>query len=109
MVIAYLEKKRNKLLEENIEIQSKLTDVLTLRKENIEFIKLLEENTDFNFEVFTPRAVNTFHKRKIEELKNEQNSIECEIEELQNKIKSIESELEEINLIIKDTKEKLGE
>lgn len=107
MVIAYLEKIRNQFMKQKIDIQSKLTDSMIIQKENIEFIKLLEENTDSHFEGFTPRTINSFHKRKIEELKIEHASLEKEICELKQSLKNIENELLEINLVIKDTKEKL--
>ena len=70
---------------------------------------MLEENTDSNFEAFTPRTVNTFHKRKIEELKNEQNVIENEINQLKVRLDDIENELNEINKVIKDARERLYE
>lgn len=107
MVIAYLEKIRDKFIEEQVDIQTRLTEKLILQKENIQFIKLLEENTDSNFEVFTPRTVNTFHKRKIEELKVEIRTNEIEINDLKLTLESIENELEELNIVIKDTKDKL--
>ena len=107
MVIAYLEKIRERFIEEQVDVQAKLTEKLILQKENIQFIKLLEENTDSNFEAFTPRTVNSFHKRKIEELKIELKTIEIDINELELSLQNIENELEEINIVLKDTKEKL--
>ena len=107
MIFAYLEKIRDKYIEEKINIESKITEAIISRKENVEFIKLLEENNDDNFEVFTPRTVNNFHKKKIEELKNEQKEIEYKINQLQDSLHNIENELEEVNSVIKDAKERL--
>ncbi|MBQ6844053.1 MAG: hypothetical protein IJO60_05385 [Agathobacter sp.] len=107
MVVAYLEKIKDGFIEEKVDIQSKLTDALIIKKENIEFIKLLEQNNDSNFEVFTPRTVNSFHKKKIEELKEEQKNIENFINELKVKLENIDKEIEEVSLVISIAKEKL--
>jgi len=107
MVVAYLEKIKDGFIEEKVDIQSKLTDALIIKKENIEFIKLLEQNNDTNFEVFTPRTVNSFHKKKIEELKEEQKNIEEFINELKVKLENIDKEIEEVSLVISIAKEKL--
>lgn len=107
MVVTYLEKIRDKFMEEKIDIQTRLTDTLMIHKENVEFIKLLEQNNDTNFEVFTPRTVNSFHKRKIEELKEEQKVIENLIQELESKLENIDSEIEEVSTIISIAREKM--
>ena len=107
MVVAYLERIRDKFIKEQIDTQSRLEDLLVRKKENIAFVQLLEENTDANFEVFTPRTVNTFHKRKIEELKNELETIEVEINHLESILQNIENELEEVNLVLKDAMKRL--
>lgn len=107
MVVAYLEKIKDGFIEEKVDIQSKLTDALIIKKENIEFIKLLEQNNDTNFEVFTPRTVNSFHKKKIEELKEEQKNIEEFINELKEKLENIDKDIEEVSSVISVAKEKL--
>lgn len=107
MVVAYLEKIKDGFIEEKVDIQSKLTDALIIKKENIEFIKLLEQNNDTNFEVFTPRTVNSFHKKKIEELKEEQKNIEEFINELKEKLENIDKNIEEVSSVISVAKEKL--
>ena len=107
MVVAYLEKIKNKFIEQRIDIETKLADSLIKQRENIEFIKLLEQNSDLNFEGFTPRTVNTFEKRKMEELKIEQNNIENYIQKLKDDLEKIEKEIDEVSLVIKFAKEKL--
>lgn len=105
MVVTYLEKIRDKFLEEKIDMDAKLTESLIIHKENVTFIKLLEQNNDEHFEAFTPRTVNSFHKKKIEELKEEQIMIETQIDELKLGLENIEKEIEEVTNVIKAAKE----
>ncbi|MBR2046804.1 MAG: hypothetical protein IJ958_11835 [Agathobacter sp.] len=106
MVITYLEKIRNQFIEKKIDLNARLSETLIIHKENVEFIKFLEQNTDPNFEAFTPRTVNSFHKKKINELKEEQKSIEIEIDNLKNELEIIEKEIDEVNEVIKEAKKK---
>lgn len=106
MVVAYLEKIRDKFIEERIEINAKLTEFQITHKENVEFIKLLELNNDDNFEAFTPRTVNSFNKKKIGELKEEQKLLEVRIDDLKLDLENIEKEIVEVTAIIKVAKEK---
>lgn len=106
MVVTYLEKIRDKFMQEKIDINTRLTEYIILHKENIEFIKLLEMNNDDNFEAFTPRTVNTFNKKKIEELKMEQKNIEVCIDELKLCLEDLEKEIEEVTNVIKIAREK---
>ncbi len=107
MVVTYLEKIRDKFIEEKIEINEKLNQSLITHKENTEFIKLLELNNDDNFEAFTPRTINSFNKRKIGELKDEQKVLENTIDEIKQRLQNVEKEIEEVNQVIKVAKEKL--
>lgn len=107
MVVTYLEKIRDKYLEERIDISAKLNETLVLQKENVEFIKLLEQNNDSNFEAFTPRTINSFNKTKIVELKEEQKVLENNISNLKLNLEMVEKEIEEVSLVIKEAKEKL--
>ena len=107
MVVTYLEKIRDKYLEERIDISAKLNETLVLQKENVEFIKLLEQNNDSNFEAFSPRTINSFNKTKIVELKEEQKVLENNISNLKSDLEMVEKEIEEVSLVIKEAKEKL--
>lgn len=105
MVVTYLEKIRDGFLKEKIDIENKLSELSLTYKENIEFIKLLKQNNDSNFEAFTPRTVNSFNKTRIEELKVEQKHIEVRIDELNTYLNNIEEEIEEVSNIIKMAKD----
>lgn len=105
MVVEYLEKIRDKYNEERIELSRYLNDILKLHKENDEFIKVLQVNEDTNFESFTPREVNSFNKKKILELKENQKYLENKMEEISSDLQKIDEELEEIRNVIKIAKE----
>lgn len=105
MVINYLEKIREKYQNELIELNLSLRKTLSVQRENIEIIKLLELNEDPNFEAFTPRPVNSFNKKKLVELNEEQKIIEQRIEDFKEKISDVEKEIEEVTEVIRVAKE----
>ena len=105
MVVSYLEKIREKYQKEAIELNLLLNKALCEQRENVEIIKLLEENNDSSFESFTPRPVNSFNKNKISELQDEQKVLESRIVELNKQIATINEEIDEVNDVIKVAKE----
>ena len=105
MVVSYLEKIRDKFLNERIELNSQLSMLLNEQRENVEIIKMLEINDDPNFEAFTPRQVNSFNKTKVMELKERQKVLDKEIESCKQNINDINNEIEEITLVIKVARE----
>lgn len=105
MVINYLEKIREKYRNELIELNLLLRKKKSAQRENVEIIKMLELNEDPSFESFSPRPVNSFNKKKILELNEEQKEIEQEIEFLKEKIMGIEKEIEEVTEVIHVAKE----
>ena len=105
MVVSYLEKIRDKFQNELVELNASLNKVLNEQRENVEIIKLLELNDDPYFESFTPRPVNSFNKKKILELKEEQKIIVNRISDLKNKIEDVEKEIKEVSEVIRVAKE----
>ena len=105
MVVTYLEKIREKLQEEHINLNTELSIVNIKLKENTEIIKFLESNIDRNFEAFTPRQVDGFNLRKIDELKIEQNEIKDKIDMLNTKLSMVGEELIKVTDVIKVAKE----
>jgi len=105
MVVSYLEKLREEYQEEHINISTKLSIANNELRETVEILKVLELNIDRNFEAFTPRQVDGFNKRKIEELKVEQTNIEEKISMLQTKLMILDDKLTELNKVIKVAKE----
>ena len=105
MVVEYLEKIRDTYTKERVELSSKLNEILKLQKENEEFIKVLELNEDPSFEAFTPREVNSFNKKKIEELNENQKYLLDEMENISSKLQSLDEKLEEIREVIRVARE----
>lgn len=104
MVSSYLEKLQNEYLEEKLNIEKELNNLQIQMKENIEFIKLLEEAPDSSFESFTPRAVNPQNKNKIQSLKDDQKVLSEKIEEERKKYSLCVSKMDELSSIIKVAK-----
>ena len=105
MVVTYLERIREKLQEEHININTELSIVNIQLKENVEIIKFLESSVDRNIEAFTPTQIDGFNLRKIDELKIEQTEIKDKIEMLNTKLSILNEELEKITEVIKVAEE----
>ena len=106
MVVTYLEKIKNQFTEEKIAIKERLTELLTTQKENEEFIRILKQNENLEFDAFTPRTVNNFNKKRMGEIKEKQESIIIEINSLKIELEKIEKEIEEVSIVIQAAKEK---
>lgn len=107
MVIGYLEKIKNRFWEEKMKIDERKAELLLQHKENVAFIQLLEKESDEAFEAFTPRTVNSHHKKKLEEIREKQKMIEEEMDALEADLKNVEKELEEVERVIKVAKRKI--
>ena len=101
MVCSYLEKLQEEYLEEKISIDKSMANLQVQLKENIEFIKLLEENTDASYESFSPREINSKNKQQIQDLKEKQKEIIIEIDEVKEKQSDIMQKVDELNSVLK--------
>lgn len=104
MVISYLENLQQQYEQEKINAEKELSDFEIHLRENIEFIKLLDETNDPNYESFTPREVNSKNKAKIRELQQEQKQIKESIENARVYCSECEQRLEELNSVITQAK-----
>lgn len=104
MVCSYLEKLHGEYLEEKISIDKTVANLQVQLKENIEFIKLLEESTDASYESFSPRDVNSKNKIQIQELKDKQKDIIEKINESKIKQNEIIHKIDELSSVIKVAK-----
>lgn len=104
MVISYLENLQSAYMQEKLASEKRLGELEICLRENIEFIKLLEETNDPNYESFTPREVNSKNKAKICELKEEQKEIQESLEEEKIRCAQCNDKLLELQQIIDDTK-----
>ena len=107
MVVGYLEKIRNGFVEEKMKMNAEISDLLIQQKENSAFVQLLENESDESFEAFTPRTINSYNKRKVDEIKVKQKNIEEKMGELKSKLEDVEKELDEIDRVIKVAKRKI--
>lgn len=103
MVIAYLEKLQDEYLHEKLDKEKELSRLQIELRETIEFIRLLEETNDPNYESFTPREVNSKNKKKILELQEQQRKIQQSIEletehylEYKQRLDELENVLEKV-------------
>lgn len=104
MVSDYLEKLYGEYLEEKINIDKTIANLQVQLKENIEFIKLLEDNTDDVYESFSPRNINSKSRLQVQELNIKQNEILQEIDDAKLKQSELIHKIEELNSVIKVAK-----
>lgn len=104
MVCTYLENLQSEYLEEKINIDKNVANLQVQLKENIEFIKLLEESTDLTYESFSPRDINSKNKVQVKELKSKQKEILQEIDNVKLKQEEINKKIDELNNVIKIAK-----
>ena len=102
MVIEYLQQIKDSYFEQKHALEKQLNLLEIQLKENIGMIKMLEETNDSCYELFTPRNVNSKNKAKINELMEEQKSINESIENLKNSIKEYSSKIEQLDQIVKE-------
>ena len=104
MVCTYLEKLQEEYLEEKIQIDKSIANLEIQLKENIEFIKFLDESTDVCYESFSPRNVNDKNKTQIQELKEKQKDFLHKMNEEKNKQAEIIQKMDELSSVIKVAK-----
>ena len=102
MVIEYLQQIKDSYFEQKHGLEKQLNLLEIQLKENIGMIKMLEETNDSCYELFTPRNVNLKNKAKINELMEEQKSINESIENLKNSIKEYSSKIEQLDQIVEE-------
>lgn len=107
MVLEYLERSRQEMLEKQIALGERVQNLQNSLKENIKFIQMLEESSDPNYAAFTPREVNGHNDEKIKELKEEQQLISAKLQEEQKQISDLKLKILEINSVIKVLKERI--
>jgi len=104
MICEYLEKLHGEYLEEKINIDKTMFNLQVQLKENMEFIKLLEESTDVAYESFSPRDINSKNKSQAQELRLKQREILHDIDNVKLEQDSIAHKIDELNSVIKIAK-----
>lgn len=102
MVIEYLQQIKDSYFEQKHALEKQLNLLEIQLKENTGMIKMLEETNDLCYELFTPRNVNSKNKAKINELMEEQKSINESIDNLKNSIKEYSSKIEQLDQIVEE-------
>ena len=104
MVCTYLEKLHREYLEQKLGIDKSIANLQVKLKENIEFIKMLEESTDASYESFSPREVNPKARVQVKELQEKQKEIIEQIDEAKTTQTEIVHKIDELSSIIKVAK-----
>lgn len=105
MVVSYLKNIQNVFLSERENIEQRLHDLQVRDMENKEFMKILEDESDFSYESFTPRELHPRNKEKLEELRQTEQEIQLQIEEENELYDSCTEKLEELELILREAQD----
>ena len=108
MVKEYLEKTRQKFVDKKAVLTEKEKELHLHIRENIEFIRMLEEESDPNYESFSPRKVNSYNQNKIVELKGEQKILTEQLNEVRKELYDLNVDIYEIDSVIKVESEKIA-
>lgn len=104
MVCSYLENLQREYLEQKISIDNVMSNLQLQLKENIEFLKLLEEDIDATYESFSPRKMTSKSTQQIEELKKRQKEILIETDKVKEQQSLIIQKIDELNSVLKVAK-----
>lgn len=107
MVCAYLEKLHKDYLEEKNAIDKAIAELEIRLKENVEFIKMLDESVEASYEFFSPRETYSKTKIQVSELKEKQEEILFEIERAEEQQSEIIEKIEELENVIEFEKENI--
>lgn len=101
MVCSYLEALQKEYLEQKKSIDKIMVNLQLQLKENIEFLKLLEEDIDASYDLFSPRQMVSKNKQRIQELKEQQKEILLETDKVKEEQAVIIQKIDELNSVLK--------
>lgn len=109
MVEAYLEEIHQKLLEQKQTLEHEITKIKYGIEEDKQFIRMLDDKTDLNFESLSPRIINEKNKTKIKELQIHMENSKVSCETLESELKEIMNDLNQCEAVLQCEKEKKEE
>lgn len=101
MIVEYLDKLYHELYEEKLNLERDNHKKEILLKDNIKFVKALENSLDENYESFSPRKVDEESHIKIEQLLNEQRELEENIRNVKIKIIDLVVKISELENVLR--------
>lgn len=101
MIVEYLDKLYHELYEEKLNLEHDNHKKEILLKDNIKFVKALENSLDENYESFSPRKVDEESHIKIEQLLNEQRELEENIRNVKIKIIDLGVKISELENVLR--------
>ncbi len=96
MVITFLEKYQNEILDEKIKLENQIHELEIKGLEIETFIDMLQKEIDTKFESFTPLQVYSPNKEKIVELKFEKRVLNEELKKLNEQYQQCSNRFDEI-------------
>lgn len=109
MVTAYLEEIHQKLLEQKQSLEHEITKIKYEMEEDKQFIRVLDDKTDHNFESLSPRIINEKNKTKINELQIHIENSKVTCETLESQLIEIMDDLKQCESVLQCEKEKKEE
>lgn len=104
MIIEFLDKLYSELLEEKLELESKINRSTISLNENMRYIEKLKKEDDINFDVFSPRKQNVALRENIKSLEEKYDELSHDLEDLNDRLVHVNFRIDEVNLVIKTAK-----
>ena len=105
MILSYLKELQSEFLLEKTQIENRISDLKIQMKENQEFVRVLENETDSSYESFTPRELHPKNKEKLTDLKKMDDEINRLLLEEQEKYSDCISKLNELEPVLEEAAE----
>ena len=109
MVEVYLEEIHQKLLEQKQKLEHEITKTKYEIEEDKQFIRMLDDKTDQNFESLSPRIINEKNKSKIKELQIHMENSKVSCETLESQLIQILDDLKQCESVLQCEKERKEE
>ncbi len=102
MVKSYLDKCRQELMHEQIDLADQIQRFEMLIKERMELIQFIESSEDDSFDSFSPQnyKVGVMDQESIDKIKNDIEQYRLELEQLESRQNDVMSRIDEIDSVI---------
>lgn len=105
MVIEFLNELRSEFLEKKYNLESEKKNLDIKLDENNKFIQRLNEESEQNFNAFSPRNQNVKLENSIKELEKERQTLLNKLNEINDDLESLSTKLEQFDIVLKTARQ----
>lgn len=104
MIIDFLNELKSEYLEKKYDLESQKNCLNIKLEENNKFIQRLNNESEQNFNAFSPRAQNDKFKSKINDLEKERQALVNQLNEVNSDLESLNLKLKQLEIVLKSVK-----